>query len=166
MDVIEATMEKWHQHLRGQLPGGLDELLHEDCVFYSPVVFTPQRGKAITKMYLEAAGQALPGEPDGGAFGGDASSSDKSGSGKTTGSFRYTKKILSGQQAALEFETTVEGKVVNGIDIIIQGHDPAAAGGSGSSSADESDAGLDAELEAVVKHRRLSQAAGTHLYSM
>jgi hypothetical protein len=118
MDVIEATMEKWHQHLRGQLPGGLDELLHEDCVFYSPVVFTPQRGKAITKMYLEAAGQALPGEPDGGAFGGDASSSDKSGSGKTTGSFRYTKKILSGQQAALEFETTVEGKVVNGIDII------------------------------------------------
>ena len=31
---------------------------------------------------------------------------------------RYTKKILSGQQAALEFETTVEGKVVNGIDII------------------------------------------------
>ncbi len=118
MDVIEATMDKWHQHLRGQLPGGLDELLHEDCVFYSPVVFTPQRGKAITKMYLEAAGQALPGEPDGEATDGALLGSGKSAGGKTEGSFRYTKKILSGQQAALEFETTVEGKVVNGIDII------------------------------------------------
>ena len=110
MDVIEETMEKWHQHLRGQLPGGLDDLLHEDCVFYSPVVFTPQRGKAVTKLYLEAAGQALPGEPA-------AAASEDSGE-KPSGSFRYTKKILSGQQAALEFETTVDGKVVNGIDII------------------------------------------------
>ena len=118
MDVIEATMEKWHQHLRGQLPGGLDELLHEDCVFYSPVVFTPQRGKAITKMYLEAAGQALPGEPEGEAADGALLGGSKSAGGKAEGSFRYTKKILSGQQAALEFETTVEGKVVNGIDII------------------------------------------------
>ena len=110
MDVIEETMEKWHQHLRGQLAGGLDDLLHEDCVFYSPVVFTPQRGKAVTKLYLEAAGQALPGEPA-------AAASQESGE-KPSGSFRYTKKILSGQQAALEFETTVDGKVVNGIDII------------------------------------------------
>ena len=110
MDVIEETMEKWHQHLRGQLAGGLDDLLHEDCVFYSPVVFTPQRGKAVTKLYLEAAGQALPGEPA-------AAASQESGE-KASGSFRYTKKILSGQQAALEFETTVDGKVVNGIDII------------------------------------------------
>ena len=111
MDVIEETMDKWHQHLRGQLPGGLDELMHEDCVFYSPVVFTPQRGKAITKMYLEAAGQALPGEPAAGGSPGKAED-------PAPASFRYTKKILSGQQAALEFETTVEGKVVNGIDII------------------------------------------------
>ena len=107
MDVIEETLEKWHRHLRGLFPGGLDELLHDDCVFYSPVVFTPQRGKALTKMYLEAAGQALPGE----------SSANESVAPKS-GSFRYTKKIASGQQAVLEFETTVAGKVVNGIDII------------------------------------------------
>ena len=35
---------------RGELPGGLDELLHDDVVFYSPIVFTPQRGKAITSV--------------------------------------------------------------------------------------------------------------------
>ena len=51
--MIETTIQRWHQHLRGELPGGLDELLHDDCVFYSPVVFTPQEGKDVTKLYLE-----------------------------------------------------------------------------------------------------------------
>ncbi|MGB0822288.1 MAG: hypothetical protein ACPGR3_06975, partial [Ilumatobacteraceae bacterium] len=62
---IHDVIERWHQHMRGQLPGGLDELLHDDVVFLSPVVFTPQEGKAITMLYLNAASQALPGEaPD------------------------------------------------------------------------------------------------------
>ncbi|MFP6665443.1 MAG: nuclear transport factor 2 family protein [Deltaproteobacteria bacterium] len=105
--MIEKTIAKWHQHLRGELPGGLDELLHEDCVFFSPVVFTPQKGRTLTKLYLEAASQALPGET------GDAKNPSSG-----AGSFRYTKKIFMGHQAALEFETTVDGKSVNGIDII------------------------------------------------
>lgn len=105
--MIEQVIEKWHAHLRGQLPGGLDELLDDDVVFYSPIVYTPQRGKAITTMYLQAAGQTLPGEkPD---------SSEGASSG---GGFRYTKTVLAGDTAVLEFETTVEGKYVNGVDII------------------------------------------------
>ncbi|HEX7135279.1 MAG TPA: nuclear transport factor 2 family protein [Iamia sp.] len=100
---IHDVIERWHAHLRGELPGGLDELLHDDVVFYSPIVYTPQEGKAITMMYLMAAGQTLPGDtPSGGSGGG----------------FRYTKKVLDGDTAVLEFETTVEGKYVNGIDII------------------------------------------------
>ena len=59
---IHEVIERWHQHVRGNLPGGLDELLHEEVVFYSPVVFTPQRGKEITMLYLNAASQALPGD--------------------------------------------------------------------------------------------------------
>lgn len=55
--MIDQTVADWHRHLRGQLPGGLDELLRDDVVFYSPIVYTPQEGKAITKLYLEAAGQ-------------------------------------------------------------------------------------------------------------
>jgi hypothetical protein len=108
--MIEQTMAKWEQHLRGNLPGGLDELLHDDVVFYSPVVFTPQEGKAVTKLYLEAAGQTLPGE------GAAEAPGEKKGSG--SGGFRYTKKVLDGHVAVLEFETTVEGKYVNGVDII------------------------------------------------
>lgn len=107
--MIEETMEKWHRYMRGELPGGLDELLHEDCVFFSPVVFTPQEGREITKLYLQAASQALPGDSAG-----ESAKEGKSGG----GAFRYTKKIFAGNQAAMEFETSVDGKTVNGIDII------------------------------------------------
>jgi hypothetical protein len=106
-DVIEQVIERWHAHLRGELPGGLDELLDDDVVFFSPIVYTPQEGKAVTKMYLEAAGQTLPGDP----------SSNSGGDGSPT-RFRYTKEVLAGDTAVLEFETSVEGKYVNGVDII------------------------------------------------
>ena len=52
------AIEKWHDIMKS---GGsnakekLDNLLHDDVVFYSPVVFTPQKGKDITKLYLAAA---------------------------------------------------------------------------------------------------------------
>jgi hypothetical protein len=105
--MIEHVIEKWHAHLRGQLPGGLDELLDDDVVFYSPIVYTPQRGKAITTLYLQAAGQTLPGDPAEAAAKTDA-----------PGRFRYTKTVLAGDTAVLEFETTVDGKYVNGVDII------------------------------------------------
>jgi hypothetical protein len=91
---IDQVIEKWHAHLRGQLPGGLDELLDDDVVFYSPIVYTPQEGKAVTKLYLQAAGQTLPAR------------------------FRYTKTVTSSDTAVLEFETTVDGKYVNGVDIM------------------------------------------------
>jgi hypothetical protein len=107
--MIEQVIEKWRAHLRGQLPGGLDELLDDDVVFYSPVVYTPQVGKAITMLYLQAAGQSLPG---------DTSASSSRDDDATTTKFRYTKTVLTGDTAVLEFETTVDGKYVNGVDII------------------------------------------------
>jgi hypothetical protein len=98
--VIDDVIARWHRYMAGDLPGGLDGLLADDVVFLSPVVFTPQRGKEITTRYLEAAGVALPGDPSG------------------EGAFRYTKQVLAGDVAVLEFETTVDGKYVNGVDII------------------------------------------------
>ena len=96
--MIDDLIARWHRYLAGELPGGLDELLADDVVFYSPVVYTPQRGKAVATQYLEAASWALAGE-----------------AGRP---FRYTKQVLSGDTAVLEFETSVEGKYVNGVDII------------------------------------------------
>jgi hypothetical protein len=106
---IHQTIATWHRFLRGDLPDGLDELLHDDVVFHSPIVYTPQEGKAITKLYLEAAGQTLPG---------DKATSSSEGTGGSGGGFHYTKQVLDGHTAVLEFETTVAGKYVNGVDIV------------------------------------------------
>ena len=112
--MIESVVEAWldivHGKVAGDVVASIDTLLSDDVVFYSPVVFTPQKGKAVTKLYLAAAGASLGGESsDAPRDGGD----DGNG-----GGFRYTKKILSGNQAMLEFETSVAGKYVNGVDII------------------------------------------------
>jgi len=104
---IVKCLERWKSHLRGELEGGLDTILHPDCVFLSPVVFTPQVGRDITKLYLSAAGNSLGGEE----------ASDGSDSSHST-TFGYTKEIAQGHQAMLEFETSVDGKHVNGVDII------------------------------------------------
>lgn len=108
--MIEATIENWHRHLRGELPGGLDALLAEDVVFYSPVVFTPQKGREITKAYLNAAYNTFDGDPSA-ASGKSADDDERKG-------FRYVKQVLAGRTAVLEFETEMDGKYVNGVDII------------------------------------------------
>jgi len=108
-DPIHDVLDRWHQHLRGDLPGGLDALLHEDCIFYSPVVFSPQRGREISKLYLSAAANVLPGDE---AAAQPVTSEDEHGK------FRYTKKIADGHHAMLEFETMVGEVSVNGVDII------------------------------------------------
>ncbi|MGY1770974.1 nuclear transport factor 2 family protein [Blastococcus sp. SYSU D00813] len=93
--MIHDVIARWHRFLAGDLPGGLEELLADDVVFHSPVVFTPQQGKAVTTQYLQAAARVLNGED-----------------------FRYTKEVLSGDTAVLEFETAVEGRYVNGVDVV------------------------------------------------
>jgi hypothetical protein len=97
--VIHDVVERWHRYLAGDLPGGLDELLGDEVVFYSPVVYTPQAGKQVTTGYLEAAAAVLNAP-------------------QSKGGFRYTKQVAAGDTAVLEFETSVQGKYVNGVDII------------------------------------------------
>ena len=107
---IDTCIANWHRHLRGELPGGLDAILHEDCTFLSPIVFTPQQGRDITKLYLTAAGSTLGG--------GDGDVTDAINAGSSDGNFRYVNEVLHGHHAVLEFETTVDGKYANGVDII------------------------------------------------
>ena len=86
----------------------MDELLAEDVVFYSPVVYTPQKGKDITKMYLMAAG---------GVFG-EGTKDTVSDSNKSQSNFKYIKEIIGEKSALLEFETEMNGIYVNGGDVI------------------------------------------------
>lgn len=108
--MIESTIERWHAVIRGE--ADLDGLLHEDCVFWSPVLFRPQEGRNLTKLYLMAAAQVFPG--DGPTIGG----SDSAISTTKKPGFRYTRQILEGHHAALEFETTMGEISVNGVDLI------------------------------------------------
>lgn len=103
--MIKENIKKWHDHIKGKFPGGFDELLADDVIFYSPIVFSPQKGKDLTTLYLMAAGNT---------FGGDQS---RDGTLQES-SFKYTKEVLDGNQAILEFETQIDGKYVNGVDII------------------------------------------------
>ncbi len=100
--MIEQVISRWHDYATSHNTDILDELLADDVVFISPVVFTPQLGKQITKMYLTGAMHVLGAstKPDGSPM------------------FTYTKEVLSGMQAVLEFETEIDGKYVNGVDII------------------------------------------------
>ena len=91
----EHPIDAWHALVRSQDPRGLASLLAEDAVFVSPVVHTPQRGKTITQAYLSAAFQVFF-DP----------------------SFRYVREIRGTSDAMLEFETTIDGVSVNGVDII------------------------------------------------
>ncbi len=101
------NIEKWHAHIRGELAGGLDTLLAYDVVFLSPVVFTPQEGKAVTKLYLGAAGATF-------------SEAEQPGDAKqlSESKFRYVKEVSEGNHSILEFETEIDGKYINGVDII------------------------------------------------
>lgn len=90
-----SAIGKWHDIVRTRDASGLGELLADDVVFYSPVVHTPQVGKAITTLYLSAAVKV---------FG--------------NGSFRYLREIVGESDAVLEFETEIDGVLVNGVDMI------------------------------------------------
>jgi hypothetical protein len=98
---------KGHQPLRGVGPGGLAVLLHDDWVFLSPVVFPPPVGTEITTLYLLAAGAT---------FGGDGIG--EKATPKVGSTLRYVGETMSGNRAVLEFETEMNGKYVNGVDII------------------------------------------------
>lgn len=93
--MTEHPLQIWHRLVRTQDPLGLDSLLAEDAVFHSPVVHTPQRGKKLAFGYLSAAFKVF-----------------------FSPSFRYVREIVGPSDAMLEFETVVDGIVVNGVDLI------------------------------------------------
>ena len=94
------TLEAWHQVVRSRDIRGLDALLSEQATFHSPIVHTPQVGKALTKMYLAGALFVLGNE-----------------------SFRYVREVVGPRDAVLEFVAEVDGLTINGVDMITWGED-------------------------------------------
>ena len=52
---MNSPIKKWHEVVATQDHELLKSILSENVIFYSPVVFTPQKGRDITYLYLMAA---------------------------------------------------------------------------------------------------------------
>jgi hypothetical protein len=89
------ALASWHRILESRDARALDALLADDVVFHSPVVHTPQVGKAITTRYLAAALKV---------FGNDT--------------FRYVREVVGERDAVLEFMLEIDGISINGVDMI------------------------------------------------
>ena len=91
---IRGVIERWHDMILGSTQDSLYELIAEDCVFWSPVVHTPQRGRDITHLYLSAASQVFSDD------------------------FRYVSEMVDASRAVLEFTCAIDDIQINGVDII------------------------------------------------
>jgi hypothetical protein len=94
-DMIESPLEKWHRIVLAQQPDGLDDLLADEVVFYSPIVHTPQRGKALVKRYLSAALQVF-----------------------FNPSLRCVRKLCDDSNGVFEFEVDIDGILLNVMDVL------------------------------------------------
>jgi ketosteroid isomerase-like protein len=93
--MAHPVIDAWHALVRSRDLAALDALLDDDVVFHSPVVHTPQRGKAITRLYLTAAMHVL-----------------------NNAGFHYLREVVGERDAVLEFATELDGIHVNGVDMI------------------------------------------------
>lgn len=126
--IVEQGLAAWHAIAAAPSEAALDALLAEDVVFHSPVVHTPQRGRAITRLYLMAAFQVLASPEKGsdagsGSSGPDSSGPDSSGSGAPFAGprprrFRYVREIAGERDAVLEFMSEIDGITIDGVDMI------------------------------------------------
>ncbi len=89
------ALARWHRIVATKDANGLETLLSEQVVFHSPVVHTPQLGRAITTQYLAAALQVFAND-----------------------SFRYVREIVGPRDAVLEFQVEIDGLSVNGVDML------------------------------------------------
>jgi hypothetical protein len=89
------TLHTWHELVQTRNARGLNDLLADNVVFHSPVVHTPQVGKAITTQYLAAAFQVFFNQ-----------------------TFRYVREIAGPTDAVLEFQVDIDGITVNGVDML------------------------------------------------
>ena len=93
--MTASALETWHHLVRTGDAAGLRELVAEEAIFHSPWVHSAQPGRKLTVMYLAAAFKVF-----------------------FNPTFRYVREIVGPHDAMLEFETEIDGVLVNGVDIV------------------------------------------------
>ena len=96
MTAARSGVAAWHDYMKsGGNAALLSAQLADDAVFHSPVVHSPQEGKAKVMLYLLSAAKVLGNE-----------------------SFTYVREVVEGHDALLEFTCEIDGIAINGIDLI------------------------------------------------
>ena len=85
----------WHEFVKNKNYENLNDFLDENAVLYSPIVFKPIKGSFMVGMYLMAAAEIIG-----------------------NGSFKYVREVCDAESAILEFETEINGIIVEGVDMI------------------------------------------------
>ncbi|WP_181770557.1 nuclear transport factor 2 family protein [Amycolatopsis pittospori] len=86
-------MLTFRQAVEAKDAAALETLLADDVVFTSPVAFKPYQGKAITGAILRGVLRVFE-------------------------DFRYVREIADGANHVYEFEASVDGLRINGVDIL------------------------------------------------
>lgn len=94
--MANSPLPRWHELVEKQDISLFDEIFHDDCVFYSPLVFQPKEGKSLTKQFLSAAARMF----------------------NEAEHFTYVKEVVDEQSAVLVFHSKIEGIFIEGIDMI------------------------------------------------
>ena len=92
---MENPIIKWHEVVKNRDYNLLESILADDIIFYSPVVYTPQKGKQLALQYLMAASEVF-----------------------NSSSFKYDKEVIGRSNTSLEFSLTLDNTDINGIDLI------------------------------------------------
>ena len=90
-----GVIEEWKKIMSSGQTSNISKLIHEDAIFYSPVVFSPQKGKKKVIKYLSSAVEIFKNK-----------------------NFLYKKIYNHKNFTFAEFEAYFSNVVVNGIDLI------------------------------------------------
>ena len=90
-----GVIEEWKKIMSSGQTINISKLIHEDAIFYSPVVFSPQNGKKKVIKYLSSAVEIFKNK-----------------------NFLYKKIYNHKNFTFAEFEANFNNVIVNGIDLI------------------------------------------------
>ncbi|GAA4272218.1 nuclear transport factor 2 family protein [Aquimarina gracilis] len=91
----QEGLAMWHQFVAQRNVSQLGDLIADDAVLHSPVVWTPQIGKTIVCIYLTAAASIIANEH-----------------------FKYVREVTNNEHSILEFTTIIDGVTVEGVDML------------------------------------------------
>ena len=88
-------LDTWHKFIAHKDYQNLNDFIDDNAVLYSPIVFKPIEGSFMVGMYLMAAAEIIG-----------------------NSSFKYVREVCDDENAILEFETEINGIIVEGVDMI------------------------------------------------